>query len=203
MVGVKKLNLLIVVIYITACTTLISAKFGEASNTKEDITSTTMDYLIQSYNMTYVPGICYMSNAYVSNDTTTDLPERYGKVNVTRRFSSNTFFLYNQTDQVLWHTLKADETWHHYYGSTMVIYIIDQENGTITTKKVGNKINDPEAEFQVTVPHGSLFSARVQDQKGFSFGSAQVTPGFEMVDSKFFEKKEIEEKYPKAKDLLL
>jgi predicted cupin superfamily sugar epimerase len=161
----------------------------------------TIKFLIDTYKLNYIPGQNHIAPSYDSEDFSSNLPERYSRSN-SRRYSASIWALYTGSDRVMWHTLKGDETWNYYLGNTMIIYIIDPLTGELTTKKVGNKLIDPEADFQVTVKNGLLFGAKIVGEKGFCFTSAQVTPAWAQGDEVFYPKTDVENLYPHVKDLL-
>ena len=86
---------------------------------------------------------------------------------------TNIYFLLTGDTFSAWHRIDADETWHFYRGSDLVISIINAD-GTLEDQRIG-----PEGPWQTTVPAGRHFAAHVADATGYALVGCSVAPGFE------------------------
>jgi uncharacterized protein len=125
------------------------------------------------------------------------LPERFGS---GRAFSTSIYFLLNRDEISVFHKIKSDETWHFYSGSSLTIYIID-EDGKLSSKKLGGNLERGEM-FQVTVPENCWFGAEVNDKNSFSLVGCTVSPGFDFRDFELAGRKNLLEKYGALRDII-
>jgi len=101
------------------------------------------------------------------------LPKRYKS---SRNFSTSIYFLLEGKQYSSFHRLLSDELWHFYDGSTVLVYIID-ENGNLSIKKLGK-----DYQFQLIIEKQNWFAAEVENKKSFSLFGCTVSPGFEFED---------------------
>ena len=124
------------------------------------------------------------------------------KENETRPASSLIYFLLCKKETSYWHRLKAEEIWHFYDGSPLIIHTFDE----ITLKKneyiLGNKLLDNKSEFTIKVNDGLWFGASVLDKMGHSFVGCTMAPGFSYEDFELADRASFESKYPQLKGIL-
>src|SRR3972149_3402367 len=100
------------------------------------------------------------------------LPKRYKQ---SRNFSTSIYFLLEGRQFSAFHLLQTDELWHFYNGSSVILYIINQ-NGELTIKKLGR---GKDSELQLAIEKQNWFAAEVENKKSFSLFGCTVAPGFE------------------------
>jgi len=125
------------------------------------------------------------------------LPERFGK---DRNISTAIFFLLTENEFSAFHKLKADEVWHFYEGSTLNIYVID-ENGNLNIKLLGRNI-DKGKSFQVVVKSGQWFAAEISDKDSYSLVGCTFSPGFDFSDFELGNRELLIKLYPKHKIII-
>ena len=156
------------------------------------------DYYIRKLDLKPHPEGGYFSEIYRSSEAVSGgLPERFdGK----RSLYSSIYFLLNKKDFSAFHILKADEIWHFYCGSAILLHIL-KHNGELETVKLGNDIEKRE-HFKYCIKAGQYFAAEVKDKSSFGLVGCTVAPGFDFKDFAFGEKNLLINKYPADKELI-
>jgi uncharacterized protein len=82
------------------------------------------------------------------------------------------------------HRLKsADEIWHFYAGSSLTIYIIEEERTRkLGEFRLGNNIEGGDIFQLVVIRRGSWFGAIVNDPSSYSLVGCTVSPAFDFED---------------------
>lgn len=137
------------------------------------------DYWIQHLQLTAHPEGGYFREVYRSGDKMAPegLPSRYTS---SRSAGTSIYFLLRGGEFSAFHRIKSDEIWHFHTGTSATIYIIDPE-GRLKESVIGPEIEAGE-QFQVVIPYGHWFAARVNDPGGFILVGCTVSPGFEFED---------------------
>ncbi len=125
------------------------------------------------------------------------LPGRYDK---PRAFSTSIYFLLEGKQFSAFHRLKTDELWHFYDGSSLRIYMINEENN-LHEIILGKDLNNRE-KFQAVIKKNSWFAAELIDKNSFALIGCTVAPGFEFSDFELGKKDQLLEKYPRYKNLI-
>src|SRR5690606_14040841 len=68
-----------------------------------------------------------------------------------RSASTAIYYLLCDRAYSAWHRIAADELWHFYAGESLLIHVLNSQ-GALHTHRLGNALNDDEANFQVLVP---------------------------------------------------
>lgn len=125
------------------------------------------------------------------------LPERYiGE----RNFGTSIYYLLEKNQYSTFHRLKSDETWHFYFGSALILHIID-EHGNYVKVKLGQDIEEDEV-FQYTVLKNSWFAAEVEDKNSYSLIGATVAPGFDFNDFEMGKRDDLIANFPELKETI-
>ena len=125
------------------------------------------------------------------------LPSRYAG---SRAFSTSIYFLLEGNQISSLHRLNSDEIWHFYDGSSIKIYIID-EDGKSFSVNLGNNLEEGET-FQTVIKKNSWFGAEVVDKNSFSLVGCTVAPGFDFDDFELGSRDELLESYPQYEDII-
>ncbi len=139
----------------------------------------------------------YFREVYRSDETTGLLPGRY---NGDRCFGTSIYFLLEGKNFSAFHKIKSDETWHFYYGCSILLYIID-ESGNLKQVMLGNDPINNET-LQYTIPHGMWFAAQPVMEESFSLIGCTVSPGFEFDDLKLGDLGKLSANFPDHIELL-
>lgn len=114
-----------------------------------------------------------------------------------RRSQSTTiYFLLTGKQFSAFHRLKADEVWHFYSGSPLIIYVI-QKNGKL--KKI---ILGKNHYYQTVIKAEHWFAAEVAEPKSYSLVGCTVSPGFHYDDFELAEENKLIKLYPHLKGLV-
>ena len=117
------------------------------------------------------------------------------------RFASTAiYFLLDQRDFSAFHRIAADELWHFYAGSGLIVYVIDP-HGTYSELQLGNDFEAGEI-FQAVVRAGCWFASRLKDPAGFALVGCTVAPGFDFADFEMANRSELTATYPKHRKLI-
>lgn len=119
-----------------------------------------------------------------------------------RAINSAIYYLLKSDDFSCWHKLKSDEIWHHYCGSNVIIYQINID-GTLSSIKLGNLLDDPQAQPQYLIPADTWFSAEVEIADSFALVGCTVAPGFEFEDFEMGNRANLIKEYPQHKEIIM
>jgi uncharacterized protein len=125
------------------------------------------------------------------------LHERYDGERV---HSTSIYFLLKSENISAFHRLCSDELWHFYEGSSLTIFIID-ENGKLEKVTLGSNLAAGEI-FQYTVKKNQWFGASVNDTNSFSLIGCTVAPGFDFNDFELGKRAELLKTYPEHEDII-
>jgi predicted cupin superfamily sugar epimerase len=103
---------------------------------------------------------------------------------------TNIYFLLTGDSFSAWHRIDADETWHFYRGSDIIVSIIDHD-GSLEERRLS-----PAGPWQTTVPAGCYFAAHVPDIKGYALVGCSVAPGFEFSGFELASREALTAKHP-------
>lgn len=103
---------------------------------------------------------------------------------------TNIYFLLTGETFSAWHRIDADETWHFYRGSGIVISIIGPDR-SLEERQLG-----PDGPWQTTVPAGLYFAAHVPNAAGYALVGCSVAPGFEFSAFEIPSREALAGRYP-------
>lgn len=154
----------------------------------------TAQYWIKKLQLQKHPEGGYFREVYRSDELIPkhSLHERYSG---ERNHGTSIYFLITNTEFSAFHRIKSDETWHFYHGSSITIYIID-ENGKYSTVRLGSNPEKDEA-FQYTIPHSTWFAVSVDEPDSYALVGCTVAPGFHFNDFELGERENLLRLYPK------
>jgi len=126
------------------------------------------------------------------------LPPRYGS---NRPFSTAIYFLLKSGEVSKFHRLRSDEIWHHYYGSPLILHVIDLE-GLLQRLSLGPSADRGER-FQAVVRAGWWLGAEVADPDSYCLAGCTVAPGFDFKDFELGRREELLTAYPAYREIIL
>jgi predicted cupin superfamily sugar epimerase len=98
------------------------------------------------------------------------------------------------------HTMRSEELWHFYAGSSLTLHIIGTDR-EIYNVKLGKNI-DNEEKFLAAVKSGSWFAASVDDTTSYSLVGCIISPGFDYQDWKLGNVEALTKLYPQHKSTI-
>jgi predicted cupin superfamily sugar epimerase len=110
-----------------------------------------------------------------------------------RNTSTAIYFLLEGKNKSHFHRILSDEIWFFHEGDTLEILVL--RNDSVECLLLGKDIAQGEA-WQVVIPAGVWFAARLKDQQGYALVSCTVAPGFDFRDFELGRKKELLAAYP-------
>jgi len=151
-----------------------------------------VDYWINLLELQPHPEGGYFKENYRSSEIipSAALPDRFDGY---RGFSTAIFFLLRSEDRSVFHRIKSDEVWHFYQGSTLLIYVL-QEN-ELKIHKVGSDLEKGES-LQVVIPANCWFGAHLEKENSFALCGCTVAPGFDFRDFEMADREDLLKKYP-------
>jgi len=151
-----------------------------------------VDYWINHLELQPHPEGGYYKELYRSSESISSaaLPDRFKG---DRSFSTSIYFLLRSEDRSVFHRIKSDELWHFYQGSTLLIYIL-QEN-ELKILKLGSNLEKGES-LQVVIPANCWFGSHVEQQNSFALCGCTVAPGFDFRDFEMADRRDLLKKYP-------
>lgn len=153
--------------------------------------------IIEKLNLLPHPEGGYYKEIYRSNEQITKLSDRYSG---ERAFATSIYFLLNEDQKSNFHKLKSDELWYYHEGSSLSVYIINEE-GILKTFKLGLDLDNDELP-QLTIHKNSWFAAEVNYKTSFCLMGCMVSPGFDFSDFELGKREELLEKFPEHSGLI-
>ena len=141
----------------------------------------------------------YYAETYQSphNLEQSGLPERYS----ADRLSAKAIYFLLPSDQASkFHRLKCEELWCYHCGTSLTISII-QRDGALQQFQLGPHWEQGE-QFQVIVPHGVWFGARVNSPGSYALVSCITVPGFDFADFELADRQTLLKEYPQHKEII-
>jgi predicted cupin superfamily sugar epimerase len=126
-----------------------------------------------------------------------NLPEYSG----SRNTCSIIYYLLEGNQFSSFHTLKSDEIWHFYEGSSLTLHILETD-GRLNEIILGSDIYSNKESFQVVVKAGAWFAASVNDHNSYSLVGCTVSPGFDYRDWKLVGMDILIKKFPQHKSTI-
>ncbi len=134
----------------------------------------------------------YRSDMIIEND---GLPDSFEG---NRNALTSIYYLLCNKQFSSFHRIKSPETWYFHEGMPMVIHILDS-SGNYKQVLLSNN-NDGDLQF--TVEPGCWFAAEIKESYGYSLVSCAVAPGFDFKDFELANSAELQNEFPKYKDLV-
>ncbi len=158
-----------------------------------------IDYWINHLNLLPHPEGGYYKEMYRSSElvSSSALPDRFEG---DRNFSTAIYFLLRSEDRSVFHRIKSDEVWHFYQGSTLLIYVLEQNE--LKIYRLGSNLEKGES-LQVVIPANCWFGAHVEKQNSFALCGCTVAPGFDFRDFEMARQEDLLAAYPKQSEIIL
>lgn len=118
----------------------------------------------------------------------------------SRSASTAIYFLLAGEEFSALHRLAADEVWHFYAGSALLVHSIDPD-GDHSVVKLGQ---NPEARerFQCVVPAGCWFGSCLARPDTYALVGCTVAPGFDFADFEMARRGELLTHYPQHREVI-
>ena len=157
------------------------------------------NYWINHLQLLKHPEGGYYKEVYRSDELINQnhLPQRF---NGDRCFCTSIYFLLHKNDFSAFHRIKSDETWHFYQGTSLTLYMID-ENGVLTSSLLGDNPENNER-LQITIPQNAWFAAEVNDKSSYTLTGCTVAPGFDFADFELGKRNELLNLFPQHKEII-
>jgi len=152
-------------------------------------------YWISKLNLQKHPEGGYFTETYKSEEFV-NLPEYHGP----RHACTAIYYLLVGDKFSSFHTMKSDELWHFYAGSSLTLHIIETD-GRLNEVRLGENSDNGER-FQAVVKSGCWFAASVDDHNSYSLVGCTVSPGFDYHDWKLGDIETLTKLYPKHKSII-
>jgi predicted cupin superfamily sugar epimerase len=140
----------------------------------------------------------YYKETYRSPEvlTASTLPDRF---EADRNFSTAIYFLLRSEDRSVFHRIKSDELWHFYQGSTLLIYVLHEEQ--LQIHRLGSNLDKGDS-LQVVIPANCWFGAHVENSNSFSLCGCTVVPGFDFGDFEMADREKLLNEFPDYTDVI-
>lgn len=117
-----------------------------------------------------------------------------------RPASTAIYFLLDGSNFSAFHRLQADELWHFYTGTTLVIHTIDS-NSQHSEILLGGDLDSGES-FQAVIKAGCWLAACVKDPSSFALVGCTMAPGFDFEDFELGERAQLAAQFPRHRALI-
>ncbi|HEY7303988.1 MAG TPA: cupin domain-containing protein [Bryobacteraceae bacterium] len=125
------------------------------------------------------------------------LPATFGG---PRNASTAIYFLLAGPDFSALHSLAADEVWHFYDGSALLVHSIDPY-GNYSVIKLGQNAEADE-QLQCVVPGGYWFGSSLEEPDTYALVGCTVAPGFHFADFRMARRADLLAQYPQHRDVI-
>lgn len=111
-----------------------------------------------------------------------------------RAAATGIYFLLEYGEFSAFHRIASDELWHFYDGASLCVYEITP-SGALIRHVLGKDIDKGE-QPQITIPAGSWFGSRVEEEGGYTLCGCTVSPGFDFADFELADRAILQKKFP-------
>lgn len=118
-----------------------------------------------------------------------------------RPASSSIYYLITADNFSALHMLRVEETYHHYLGDSVDLFLIFQD-GSSKISTLGKEILLGERP-QIHVPSDTWQGCRIKQKIGWSLLGTTVSPGFEFSDFKLGYRETLSNLYPALSDQII
>ncbi len=115
-----------------------------------------------------------------------------------RNLATCIFYLLEGNDFSAFHKINGDEIWHFFIGSSLTIYIFNENDSKLKIVKLGKDLDKGES-LQLIINEGNWLAAEVNDKSSFTLVGCTVIPGFKFKHFKLAKKKSLLLKFPSYK----
>lgn len=157
------------------------------------------DTLIKQFNLSPHPEGGHYRETYRS-DLVFDAGNTADRFSGKRCCSTGIYFLLRDREFSAFHRIKADELWHFYAGSCLIVQVIDP-NGNPYAIHLGQNLEKGEV-FQALVPAGCWFAASLESGQGYALVGCTTAPGFEFEDFEMGDRNDLLATYPGLNELI-
>jgi predicted cupin superfamily sugar epimerase len=158
----------------------------------------TADYWIDNLQLQEHPEGGFYRETYRSKErvVSSSLPDRFRG---DRNFSTSIYFLLRSQDRSLFHRIQSDEIWYYHAGSSLTLYILNDDG--LTYHRLGP---DPERSdsLQIRIPASSWFGAVVNENNSYTLSSCSVSPGFDFEDFELASRTYLLKTFPHATEVI-
>ncbi len=142
----------------------------------------------------------YFREIYRSGESVpeTALPRRFGG---PRAFAASIYFLLEAGQVSRLHRLKADEVWHFYDGSPLVLHIL--EAGVGDRKILLGRDAAAGQALTAAVPAGHWFGAELAGAGGYGLVGCTTSPAFEYADFELGRREDLLRLFPALPELIV
>ena len=124
------------------------------------------------------------------------LPDHCGD----RSASTAIYFLLTGDEFPVFHRIHADELWHFYSGSGLIVHVITP-TGEYQQLLLGRDAEQGE-QFQAAVPAGCWFGSSLRHPDSYALVGCTVAPGFDFADFEMAKRDELIAHYPRHRTII-
>jgi predicted cupin superfamily sugar epimerase len=117
-----------------------------------------------------------------------------------RAASTAIYFLLAGNQFSSFHCIRADELWHFYAGSTLVVHVITPD-GEYQQLLLGSNAAAGES-FQAVVSAGCWFGSSLRYPNAYALVGCTVAPGFDFADFEMAKRDELIAQYPQHRAII-
>src|ERR1700754_3663390 len=117
-----------------------------------------------------------------------------------RNASTSIYFLLAKGQFSAFHRIASDESWHFYFGDSLLIYEITH-NGQLLTHRLGPNLEKGES-FQTVVRAGNWFASVPAPGSEYALVGCTVAPGFDFADFELADRATLARQYPEHAELI-
>lgn len=156
------------------------------------------NYWIQSLDLQPHPEGGYFRETYRSLGMIDQhcLPQMFSG---NRHYSTAIYYLLEKEQFSALHTIRQDEMWHFYAGSSLEIHCISPQ-GNYQKLRLGSPANG--GHFQVNVPAEHYFGACLTDTESYALVGCTVSPGFDFEDFELPTQNQLLSLFPQHKTVI-
>ncbi len=141
-----------------------------------------------------------MEGGFFRRTYTSKIITYFSNLGEERPLASAIYYLFDKTLVSKPHSLKQDEIWHFYCGSSLEILLIYPDDNSEILTMGSDILNDNKV--QVVIPAGTIFAAKIQKDGAYALIGATLSPAFAYSDYKEEDSLYLMNKFPQYKEFL-
>ena len=153
------------------------------------------EYWINKLHLRKHPEGGYFVETYRS-ERVVNLPDYDG----SRHSCTAIYYLLEGDQFTSFHTIRSDEVWHFYAGSTLSLHIV-RSDGSLIEARLGAAFDKGET-FQRAIKSGSWFAASINNPNSYSLVGCTVSPGFDYRDWTLGDVEMLTKMYPQHRSFI-
>ncbi|HNQ42909.1 MAG TPA: cupin domain-containing protein [Candidatus Cloacimonadota bacterium] len=121
-------------------------------------------------------------------------------IHPSRSVGSSILYLLPSHEVCAWHRIACDEMWHYYYGSPLIMHLLNNVAGLVEIE-LGVDLEAKQLP-QMIIPRGTWFAAETLYEDSYSYCGCTLWPSFSYADFELAEEHKLLDEFPQYSELI-